>query len=345
MNQTTAVATTEPRLPMPRGLTEVDAGMWKVLVETAFPNAQTSASVVMALDYCRARKLDVLKRVVNIVPMWNSKLGREVETIWPSITEIQITAARTGQYAGLDRPEWGPDVTETFVGRIKVKGEWTDKSTDVTYPEWCAVTVYKMIAGTRYSFCEPVYWREAYGRMQGSDLPNGMWRKRVRGQLGKVAKAASLRAAFPEETGYVAEEMEGHDVLAEAGGKVIEHTPEPPPVPTEPSVPASIAAQSDPRTGLPRDKPDVSRETSAVVEGANPQTGEIGPDDKPPSETGERFLKWADEQMARVTPAMGVDGLQSLFNARIEPYVNGLIPPDRTALDEFYQRHEKRVSG
>ena len=42
-------------------------------------------------------------------------------------------------------------------------------------------------------------------------MPADMWKKRPRGQLHKNAKAASLRAAFPEEMGndYTAEEMEG----------------------------------------------------------------------------------------------------------------------------------------
>jgi hypothetical protein len=57
-----------------------------------------------------------------------------------------------------------------------------------------------------------------------------MWERRKRGQLHKVAKAASLRAAFPEETGndYTAEEMSGKEI--EAGGIVIdghaEHAPD-----------------------------------------------------------------------------------------------------------------------
>jgi hypothetical protein len=54
-----------------------------------------------------------------------------------------------------------------------------------------------------------------------------MWLKRPRGQLHKVAKAASLRAAFPEEGEYVAEEMEGKEI--DAGGIVIEHEPAEPP--------------------------------------------------------------------------------------------------------------------
>ncbi|MFI3136867.1 MAG: recombinase RecT, partial [Methylococcaceae bacterium] len=56
-----------------------------------------------------------------------------------------------------------------------------------------------------------VYWLEAYSTAGGrySQIPTAMWIKRPKGQLAKCAKAASLRTAFPEDCGYLAEEMEG----------------------------------------------------------------------------------------------------------------------------------------
>jgi hypothetical protein len=50
-----------------------------------------------------------------------------------------------------------------------------------------------------------------------------MWIKRPRGQLHKCAKAASLRAAFPEECGdYAAEGMEGKVIDDPAAAPIIE---------------------------------------------------------------------------------------------------------------------------
>ena len=72
---------------------------------------------MMAVDYCKARKLDILKKPVHIVPMWSTSLGREVETVWPSINEIQTTASRTGQWAGMDEPKWGKTITKIFKGK------------------------------------------------------------------------------------------------------------------------------------------------------------------------------------------------------------------------------------
>jgi hypothetical protein len=69
-----------------------------------------------------------------------------------------------------------------------------------------------------------VFWEETYARQWRAEVPNEMWQKRPKGQLLKCAKAASLRAAFPEEAGYTAEEMEGKAIEGHApvDGAVIE---------------------------------------------------------------------------------------------------------------------------
>jgi hypothetical protein len=158
-------------------------------------------------------------------------LGREVETVWPGIAEVQTTAARTGQWAGMDAPRFGPDKTRTFAGRAKVNDEWQDIQVTVTFPDWCEVTVYRVVQGTRCPFTETVWWEETYSRAGGarSEVPTDMWVKRPHGQLLKCAKAASLRAAFPGEADYTAEEMEGKvieadgmPVAGETAGEVIE---------------------------------------------------------------------------------------------------------------------------
>lgn len=237
------VSNIKARLPMPQGIDDMDARKWRILVESIFPSAKTVEAIVMAIDYCRARKLDIFKRPVNIVSMWNKTLKANVETIWPGINEVQVTAARTGQYAGMDLPVWGKDVTRKFKGQIKGyndEGAWEDRmgEMELTFPESCAVTVYRLIGGQRCPFTEPVYWLEAYARQGKSEIPNAMWAKRVRGQLLKVAKAFSLRAAFPEEGEYVAEEMEGKEI--EHGGIVIDQTKDTKPYDVDSSKPATM---------------------------------------------------------------------------------------------------------
>lgn len=190
----------------------IDKSGWKVLTEATFPAAKTTDAVVMALAYCRARKLDVFKKPVHIVPMWSSQAKTYVETVWPSIGELRTTAFRTGQYVGCDETDFGPDVTKTFNGRIKSGNAWEDASATVTFPEWARITVRRILNGVVCVFVGPkVYWLESYARRGPSDLPNDMWCTRPRGQLEKCAEAAALRKAFPEELGneYAAEEMEG----------------------------------------------------------------------------------------------------------------------------------------
>ncbi|EIC23813.1 recombinase RecT [Thiorhodovibrio frisius] len=208
-----------PRIPMPAvdPALNVTPSTWKVLTDSIFPAAKTAEGILLAVHYCAARNLDVIKRPVHVVPMWSKALGQEIETVWPGIAEVQTTAARTGQWAGIDPPRFGPVIERTFSGRIKRNGAWQELDYSVSFPEWCEVTVYRLVGGQRCPFTEPVFWLEAYARQGGaySELPTEMWVKRPRGQLMKCAKAASLRAAFPEEASYTAEEMEGKVIEAD----------------------------------------------------------------------------------------------------------------------------------
>ncbi len=180
------------------GITKVQ---WRVLVESIFPSARTIEGVILALSYCKARRLDVFKHPIHIVPIWNKSLGREVESVWPGIGELRTTAFRTGLFAGMDETEFGPLITEVF-------GE-----TQVEAPEWARVTVYRLVSGVPCKFVGPkVYWRETYSRRGKNPDPNDMWLKRPNGQLEKCAIAAALRNAFPEEIGeYIPEEIERSD--------------------------------------------------------------------------------------------------------------------------------------
>ncbi len=228
--------------------TGLDPATWQVLVESIFPAAKTVEGILLAVRYCQARGLDVMKRPVHVVPMWSRSLGREVETVWPGIAEVQTTAARTGQWAGMDPARFGPELNRRFAGRAKTDDGWQEQQVEVSFPAWCEVTVYRLIGGVRCPFTETVFWEETYARMGGGEVPTAMWVKRPRGQLLKCAKAASLRAAFPEEAGYTAEEMAGKAIDGDLVAMTVTASPvdgttgptpaaEPVPEPTEPVVP------------------------------------------------------------------------------------------------------------
>lgn len=219
MNQITTKPNTpaiiEARLPCDADAAKqygVEPGQWRVLVESVWPSAKSAAAVFLALDYCRSRKLDPFKRPCHIVPMWNSTLRKEVETVWPGISDIRTTAARTHEYAGADETIFGDEATETFEGRTH-QGE--KLSATVTFPTWARITVYRIIKGQRVPFPGPrVIWKETYSQMKGTPVPNARWQRAPYQMLEKCAEAAALRKAFPEELGslYAAEEMEGRPV-------------------------------------------------------------------------------------------------------------------------------------
>src|ERR1700731_3463803 len=227
MNKGQRVALKPPRLPYHEAVEErfgIDRAGWKALVEAIYPNAETADAIVMALSYCRARNLDPFKRPVHIVPMWSSAAGRMIETVWPGISELRTTAFRTGQYAGMPAPDFGPPIERTFkgqAGRGKSKGQ--ERRLTLQVPEWCRVTITRELNGKERSFVGPkVYWCEAYAKWADTDVPNEMWSNRPVGQLEKSAEAGALRRAFPEEIGnaLTAEEMEGQHTLDGAPPRV-----------------------------------------------------------------------------------------------------------------------------
>lgn len=192
-----------PRLPYHPLIEQrfgIDRASWKALVEAVFPNATSVESVILALSYCRARKLDPFKRNVHIVPIWNKQTGGMIDTIWPGIGELRTTAFRTGEYAGRDQTVFGPTITKK-IGNV-----------EMTFPEWSQVTVYRMVKGQKVAFAGPqVFWLETYATAKrNDDTPNEMWQTRPWGQIDKCGEAAALRAAFPEECGgdYIPEEVQ-----------------------------------------------------------------------------------------------------------------------------------------
>lgn len=195
-----------------RGLSEAT---WMALCFSVFPGAK-SESILLAVDYCKARGLDVLKKPVHIVPMKvkDQKQNRWVwrDVIMPGVSELRTTAFRTKEYVGQDEPVFGPEIE--YLG--------------VKAPEWCKITVYRLLAGQPRPFPHVERFSEMVATTKakaGGDDPdddeagqnstgrrvNSMWTRRPYGQSAKVAEAGALRKAFPEELGttYAAEEMEG----------------------------------------------------------------------------------------------------------------------------------------
>jgi len=199
-----------------------------VLRASLYPGAKTE-SIELVLAYCRMNGLDPMLKPVHIVPT-SVKVGNGWEmrdVLMPGIADYRIKAARSGEYLGKSEPVFGPVRSETMNG------------VDVTYPEWCKITIRRLVGGKEAEFTATEYWLENYAtQKRDTSAPNAMWKKRAFGQLAKCTEAQVLRMAFPEFSGgaVTAEEMEGKTIDGHA--EVVRN---PPPrsldavdVPTEP---------------------------------------------------------------------------------------------------------------
>lgn len=323
-----------PRLPYHDAIKDrfgIDRAGWKALVEAIFPTAQTADSIIMALSYCRARKLDPFKRPVHIVPMWDSKRGGYIETVWPGIAELRTTAFRTGQYAGCDEADFGPMQERPFTGRIKVKGSWEDKTVTVSFPEWCRITVYRDLNGRVCKFVGPkVKWVESYATRGNSDIPNDMWESRPEGQIEKCAEAAALRKAFPEELGnqLTAEEMEGRKIAEARDVTPREDPPAPPPPPMAKDAP-SVAPSA------PADVPEPPKVTATP-------TPETAVSDAPnPGTDPEEFVQFV---LGCFVEAKDGDALIAAWDTHVEPVKGVLFPPDEEDLMSAFRKREHELS-
>lgn len=181
-----------------------EAELLQVLQSSLYPGA-APASIKLVIGYCRAAGLDPMQKPVHIVPMWDSKAGQMRDVVMPGVNLYRTQAARSGQFAGMTEPEFGPEHTDKIGGQ------------EITYPEWCRVTVKRLLSnGSVAEFTAREFWIENYatkGGKEKSTAPNAMWTKRPRGQIAKCAAAQALRIAFPEiASAATADEMEGKQI-------------------------------------------------------------------------------------------------------------------------------------
>jgi phage recombination protein Bet len=191
-----------------------------VLQESLYPGAKPQ-SIMLVMDYCRAANLDPMQKPVHIVPMWDKNTKGMRDVIMPGVNSYRVNAMRSKDYAGISEPEFGPMVDGSSLGIVNFQ-----------YPEWCKVTVKRVLRGVVAEFTAVEYWIENYATAgKDSIAPNAMWKKRPRGQIAKCAEAQALRKAFPEiASAPTFEEMDGKFESAQAGDVRA--------VPVEPAQPA-----------------------------------------------------------------------------------------------------------
>lgn len=189
--------------------------IWNALKTVVYDGAKDE-SIKLVLDYCKANALDPMQKPVHIVPMGSyneQKKWVQKDTIWVGIGLYRIQAERSGNYAGVSEPEYGNTIEGTFIKINKDHKEQIKREEiKISYPEWCKITVRKIVQGNIVEFTAKEYWLENYSKLnKNSTAPNAMWMTRPFGQLAKCAEAQALRKAFPELIPQqpTAEEMEG----------------------------------------------------------------------------------------------------------------------------------------
>lgn len=232
----------------PRSLALADDELVPVLRSSLYPGAKDE-SIRLVLGYCRAAGLDPIQKPVHIVPMRVKKVGGgrdEYEwrdTVMPGIGLYRTQAARTGELAGIDEPEFGPDMP--MPGRPSA-----------TVPEWCRVTVYRMIGGQRVAFKAREYWLENYATAsRDSVAPNAMWERRPRGQIAKCAEAQALRKAFPE----LGSQPTADETIVDAG-EVFDNGA---PIPAQPE---GFKVTRKPKAAAPAEAPAAAPKASDVTD-------------------------------------------------------------------------------
>lgn len=181
---------------------------WNYLSRNMFPGHDVN-TLLIYLAYCKERKLDPLKKPVEIVSFKEKyttiegyEKWRDRAQILPGVYEARLTAHRTGQYIGQTRAVLGKEFD--FNGQ--------------QVPEFAIVEVQRAIVVghevIKASFTGEAFFMESANILNSGQL-NSMWRKRPRSMLIKAAEALALRRAFPEEVGNMPFDDEVADSIVE----------------------------------------------------------------------------------------------------------------------------------
>lgn len=247
-----------------------------VLRNSLYPGAK-DASIKLVLGYCKAASLDPMQKPVHIVPMdvdtgrkdddgWPIKEKRDV--IMPGIGLYRAQAEGTREYGGLSEPEYGPTITLEYEAEVWGEGPNGKRQKRLTpqkfeYPEWCKVTVERIVDGQVRRFTAKEFWIENYATKGSRSIePNAMWKKRPRGQIAKCTEAQALRKAFARNVGSqpTADEIEGKSLYDD--DRTIDMESSKPNVPQPRSKSAAVAITHNPGEALDMTSHQQPRETA-----------------------------------------------------------------------------------
>ncbi len=154
----------------------------EMIKKTIVPADASVPEINWFLGQAKRTGLDPLGKQIYLM-LFKDGRGNKRPVVHIGIDGYLLIADRSGAYAGMDDPVYGPMIP--------------DKYNDEAYehPEWCKVTTYKIVQGVRVPFTSACYWDEFYpGASRGFK-----WRSSPRHMLAKCTKGQVLRTAFPKE--------------------------------------------------------------------------------------------------------------------------------------------------
>jgi phage recombination protein Bet len=173
---------------------DISAAQWHTLTKSLYPGAKQD-SVLLVIDYCKARGLDPLKKPCHIVPIEvKVKDGTKWKYEWrdsvmPGIYELRTTAHRTGKYLGHTPPVYGPPMDFLGVPAPEFVDMTIRRATDYGVAEFPVRTYFYEVCGTTWDTTEQ------------KPVVNSRWRRAPVQMMTKCCEAAGLREGFPEELG------------------------------------------------------------------------------------------------------------------------------------------------
>jgi phage recombination protein Bet len=162
------------------------------LIKNTICKGATDDELELFLSQCRRSRLDPFSKQIHAVKRWNAKAKREEMTIQVGIDGFRLIADRTGKYAGQVGPQWcGQD------------GVWVDVWLAKEPPAAARVGV------LRSDFKDPLWVTARFAsyvqtfkdRDSGQERLTPFWARMPDVMIAKVAEAAALRKAFPQDLG------------------------------------------------------------------------------------------------------------------------------------------------
>ncbi|MBI5518102.1 MAG: phage recombination protein Bet [Deltaproteobacteria bacterium] len=161
------------------------------LIRDTFANGATDTEFAVLMEIARARRLNPLLRQIHFVSRWDSDKHRPVWATQVSIDGLRAIAERTGLYAGQDEAEFTEKPDQTLkLCKVRVyRKDWERPAVGLAH--W------------------DEYVQTIRDKVTGKLRPTAMWARMPHVMLAKVAEAAALRRAFPEDMAglYTTDEM------------------------------------------------------------------------------------------------------------------------------------------